>query len=54
MNKFVDQQEHGLNKKANGFFLFLYRLVSFFQWTEEEQKAAGIYLGSLYDKDDDK
>ncbi len=51
MDKFVNQQEQKLNAKVNSFFLFLYRLVSFFRWTDEEQKAAGIYLGNLHDND---
>jgi len=50
MNNTFRQQETGTQKQS-GFFIILYWLVSLIQLTEEEQEAAGIYLGSLYDND---
>ena len=41
-------------KQPSGYLSILHRLVGFFVLTEEEQTAAGIYLGypdSRYDKD---
>lgn len=52
MKKFVDQQKHRLNKKSNGFILFLHWLASLLKLTDEERDAAGIYSGNQYGSDD--
>ena len=50
MKNTFSQQETDA-KQPRGYFLILYWLASFFQLTEEEQTAAGIYIGNRNDKD---
>jgi hypothetical protein len=57
MNKSLRQREFGA-KEANGFSVsllvfenILHWLTGFFQLTEEERGAAGIYLGDQYSSD---
>ncbi len=45
------QQETDI-KKPLGFLAILHWLARLIPFTEEEQEAAGIYLGNLYDDGD--
>lgn len=50
MNTIFRQRETD-TKSPGGFYAILYWLTRLIQLTEEEQNAAGIYLGNRYDNE---
>lgn len=50
--QFLFHQPESGTPQPSGFFAILYWLTGFIWLTQEEQEAAGIYLGDLYDDGD--
>lgn len=54
MNDTSFHQQETDTKKPVGFFALLHWFARLLLLTEEEQDAAGIYPGRLYDNDQDR